>query len=77
MWARMASVSVIALLAALPAACTGRQVYEGLQERNRQQCYKLPQGEMARCLERSDIDYEDYRRQREEIVTGAAHPDSQ
>ena len=72
MRATAGSLGVIMVLVPMFAGCTNRQVYEGLQERNRQQCYQLPQGEMERCLQRNDVDYEEYRRQREETLTDPA-----
>ena len=60
--------SRILLLLLLVAGCTNQQVYNGAREANRQECQKLQQGEMQRCLQRLDVNYDEYQRQREELL---------
>jgi hypothetical protein len=50
--------------------CTYRAWYEGMQERQRQECYKIPsQSETQKCLERvNSITYDDYKNRREGSV---------
>lgn len=58
---------VIIAVAAFTAACSNRQMYEGLQASKRQQCQKLPEPDRARCLESAGTGYDDYQREREKI----------
>lgn len=50
------------------AGCSSRAWYQGLQERQRQQCYLLgSQREVQACLERvARLDYDEYTRLRRE-----------
>jgi len=47
--------------------CTSRAWYEGLQNRERQECYKSPsQGEIQQCLERvNSTTYDQYKIEKE------------
>lgn len=47
--------------------CTYRAWYEGLQERQRQECYRLYiHGEIQTCLDRvNSISYDEYKKSRE------------
>lgn len=62
----------IALLAVGGQGCTPRAWYEGLQERQRQDCYTNPnQGEVQKCLERVNATtYDDYSKNRDAKKTG-------
>jgi hypothetical protein len=52
----------------LVAACTKEAWYQGAQDAQRQECYRLPHGEVQECLDRVNrIGYEQYRREREEM----------
>lgn len=54
--------------ALLVPACTKEAWYQGVQDSRRQECYLLPHGEVQDCLDRvNSIDYQQYRREREEM----------
>ncbi len=47
--------------------CGTRQVYEGLQSRQRIECQNLPKSEYEECLDRVDVSHEEYKRHREDV----------
>ena len=49
--------------------CSGKSVYEGVQARNRNQCYSLPPSQKEECLQRENKSYEEYERDRQEILS--------
>jgi hypothetical protein len=71
----MSSRLVVLLLAAgiclAGQGCTARAWYEGLQERQRQECYReRSRDEMRQCLERADrLTYDEYVRGRKDSST--------
>jgi len=52
----------------LVAACSNKQVYTAIQQNQRFECTKLPQGESERCLRQFDTSYEQYEKDRQDIV---------
>lgn len=59
--------ALVVLLPLLCMGCTYKAWYQGLQDTRRQECYRLPQGEVQPCLDEVDrVGYEQYRREREE-----------
>jgi hypothetical protein len=55
------------VLAAAPAGCSQRQVYEAVQQNRQLECQKLPQGQYEQCMERYSEPYESYTRERREL----------
>jgi len=65
------SIAVLTGLVLLVAACTKEAWYQGVQDSRRQECFRLPQGEVQDCLDRvNSIGYQQYRREREEMGEG-------
>ena len=48
--------------------CTTQQFYDGLQAGRRNECQRLAEPDRSRCLQSNDLDYEKYRRQRDEMM---------
>ncbi len=67
---RTLPIGVCALSAVLFVACGKRQVYEGLQARQRFECHKMPQSEIEECLNRASVSYEVYKQGRDEVMEG-------
>lgn len=57
----------LALSTLLMQSCGTEQVYEGLRNRQRIECQKLPKSELEECLKRVDVNYEEYRQKRDEV----------
>ena len=57
-----------AALAAWTSACSTQQVYSGLQAGQRNACQKYAEPERSRCLASNDMDYERYRRERDDML---------
>lgn len=55
------------LLAGLVVACSNQQLYTAVQERERQECAKLPQVQYEECMKEIEGSYDDYAREREEL----------
>ncbi|NND65970.1 MAG: hypothetical protein HKN19_00155 [Halioglobus sp.] len=55
------------LLAGAVAACSNQQLYTAVQERERQECAKLPQVQYEECMREIEGNYDDYAREREEL----------
>ena len=49
------------------AACSNQQLYTAVQERERQECAKLPQVQYEECMREIEGSYEDYAREREDL----------
>lgn len=50
-------------------ACSNKAVYENIQSNNRNDCAKLPQSQYDECLERTSKPYEEYERERQEVLS--------
>ncbi len=50
------------------SACTRQGWYEGFQQSQREKCYKLPDQDRENCLKQTDKSYEEYQRERQEIL---------
>ena len=64
--ARVFALLLGASLAALSAGCTYRAWYEGLKEREREECYRSTnQADVQKCLDRvNGKSYDDYEKER-------------
>ena len=62
------TVFICAAAAALLQACSTRQVYDGLQTGARNACQRYPEPDRSRCLASNDLDYEKYRRERDDML---------
>lgn len=50
------------------AACSNRSVYETIQANNRLDCQKVPVAQQEDCLRQADKSYEEYERERQELL---------
>jgi len=57
----------IVVLASTPG-CSSSQIYSGLQAGQRNACQKYAEPDRSRCLASNDMDYERYRRERDEMT---------
>lgn len=57
---------VISLLAV--SACSNKQIYEGVQQGQRNECLKLPPDQQEDCLQANSQSYEDYQAERKDIL---------
>ncbi len=58
-------IPALALLVALALpGCGNRQIYEGLQAGQRNECQRLAEPERSKCLERANLSYDDYTKER-------------
>jgi len=48
--------------------CSSQQIYSGLQAGQRHACQKYAEPDRSRCLSANDMDYERYRRERDEMT---------
>ncbi|BES69043.1 hypothetical protein RE428_00610 [Marinobacter nanhaiticus D15-8W] len=48
--------------------CSNRAVYDNIQLNQRNECFKLPPSQRSDCLDSIDKSYDEYRKEREEIV---------
>jgi len=49
--------------------CSHRAGYDGIQSSKRYECFQLPPAQQDACLERASKPYEDYERERREVLT--------
>ena len=52
------------LVALVLAGCTNRGVYEGIQESNRNKCFKIPLSQYDKCIENANKSFDEYERER-------------
>ncbi|MCG8394545.1 MAG: hypothetical protein MI745_15820 [Pseudomonadales bacterium] len=50
------------------AGCSYRGAYEGVQTGNRNACLPLPPSEYDECMEKASQPYEEYERERQEVL---------
>lgn len=67
---RIKPIVVGALSIVLLFGCGNRQVYEGLQARQRFECHRVPQSEREECLHNASVSYDEYQQAREEVLEG-------
>ena len=60
----------IVVLALLLVACTHEQVYNNVQQNQQLECSKLPQVQYEEGMKSVDQSYQDYKRERQEILDG-------
>jgi hypothetical protein len=65
---RSALLPLLAVLLACTLGCSTGQVYSGLQAGQRNACQKYAEPDRSRCLSSNDMDYERYRRERDEMM---------
>lgn len=58
----------IALFISLSCGCSNQATYEALQQGQRNDCAKLPQGQYEDCMREVDVPYDEYERQRQELI---------
>ena len=58
----------IALLISLSCGCNNQATYEAVQQGQRNECAKLPQGAYEDCMREVDTPYDEYERQRQETI---------
>ncbi|UTF60597.1 hypothetical protein [Gilvimarinus sp. DA14] len=63
----MSKYATVFLVLAL-AACSNKAVYDNVQNDQRWRCDQEPISTQAECRERVSRDYEDYERERQEIL---------
>ncbi|WP_242634364.1 hypothetical protein [Marinobacter salicampi] len=59
----MVSLSVL-------AGCSSKAVYDNVQLNNRTDCNRVPPPQYEECIERTDKSYEEYERERKELIGG-------
>ena len=59
---------LIILLFFSAAGCSNKVIYDNFQLNQRSKCVEEPRPTYAECLERTKIPYEDYERERKELL---------
>ncbi len=60
--------SGLAILCLVLGACSNQQIYEAIQQNRLQACEERPIPERRTCEANYQMDYEEYRREREELI---------
>lgn len=63
---KIAPVSLLAPL--LLVGCSNQSLYNSIQANQQEECRKQPPGQQEQCFARIDTDYEEYERQRQEVL---------
>lgn len=58
----------IFLLLLIVYGCSYREVYEGIQASNQNDCARLPASQYDECMEKANKSYEEYERERKEAL---------
>jgi len=61
-------VTIILIVFFTQTACSYRTAFDAVQAGNRHQCSKLPPSQYDECIGRVSKTYEDYERERKEIL---------
>lgn len=62
------SIFLWALVTVLIQGCGARQLYEGLQNSQRFECQKSSKYDIEACLESTDVNYEEYETERQDVL---------
>jgi hypothetical protein len=62
---------LLLVLGITAAGCSSRAVYDNIQINQRNDCAKEPPSDYFECLERADKSFDEYQREREELLEGA------
>lgn len=63
----MHKLLIFVLLSAV-VACSNKATYENIQINNRNECAKAPPAQYDECMARANRSYEEYQREREELL---------
>jgi len=61
-------IFLLAFAAFLQIACSSQQAYEGLKAGHKASCLEYPESEFNNCVDETKTSYEEYQRQREEVI---------
>ena len=64
---------LILILAIASTACSNQAIYETIQASDRHTCYTYVGSRFESCLQRYDKTYEEYKRERDEVILSTAH----
>lgn len=64
----MQNLLVIRFVAVVVPGCTNRGFYESSQISRRNECRKLPMSQQEKCLEAASKTYDQYERERQEVL---------
>jgi len=56
----------------LICSCSNEQIYTAIQVNQRLECSKLPQPQYEDCMKELETSYDDYERDRQELLKGEA-----
>ena len=59
---------VIAIFISLASGCNNQATYEAVQQGQRNECAKLPQGRYEDCIREIGVSYGEYERERLELI---------
>lgn len=62
------------LLALVGTACSNQQIYTAVQESQRIDCGKLQQPQYEECMRELETPYDEYERERQEVVGDGKSP---
>jgi hypothetical protein len=66
MWHNLPYVGIFLSLALLPA-CSNRQMYDAMQNRQKVLCQEAPRSEHQKCMDEASQSYDTYKRERENV----------
>jgi hypothetical protein len=58
---------IILLCLTLAQACSNRQVYDAIQNRQKVLCQEVPRSEYQKCMEEADASYDTYKKERDKV----------
>jgi hypothetical protein len=58
---------ILILIPFLAGACSNRQMYDAVKNRQKVLCESVPRSEYSECMEQANESYDSYERDREEI----------
>lgn len=64
----MSKILYLLLVSILVTGCSSKAVYDNMQRNNRQACVSVPPAQYEQCIERSSKSYEEYKRDRAEVL---------
>lgn len=70
--ARLLKAIGLILCASLVCACSNEQIYTAIQDNQRLECSKLPEPQYEKCMAELETPYDEYERDRREVLEGEA-----
>lgn len=66
---KRATVLLLSIISMCLFGCSNKQTYEAIQHSDKNDCQKRPPSQVEECLRQTNVSYDEYERNRQDILT--------